>query len=181
MMSLPARQERVLSRIEHSLHAGDPDHAAGAGICRPPRPWRTQREPLRPSDPPRAQRTRPEPGQDLPAGTAVFGAPTTAERVTGVRFIERQEASVPTYLVTYVGGGMPYDPELRSRDRSVPYLMCGSARNGGGCGGMRRELMRPRQRRVPGRRRGACRRARQPGAGRRRAFRSALLRSRRRP
>ena len=40
---------------------------------------------------------------------------------------------VPTYPVTYVGGGMPYDPELRSRDRSVPNLMCGSARNGGGC------------------------------------------------
>ena len=42
---------------------------------------------------------------------------------------------MPTYPVTYVGGGMPYDPELRSRDRSVPNLMCGSARNGGGCGG----------------------------------------------
>ena len=24
MMSLPARQERILGRIEHSLHAGDP-------------------------------------------------------------------------------------------------------------------------------------------------------------
>src|SRR5213596_3884482 len=101
------------------------------------------------STPALSAQPRPEPGQDLPASAADVGAPATAARVTDVRFIECQEASVPTYPVTYVGGGMPYDPELRSRDRSVPNLMCGSARNGGGCGGMRRELMRPRQRRVP--------------------------------
>jgi hypothetical protein len=39
--------------------------------------------------------------------------------VTDVRFIEGQEASVPRYLVTYVGGGMPYDPELMAQARAA--------------------------------------------------------------
>ena len=43
---------------------------------------------------------------------------------------------------------------------------------------VRRTLMRPRQRRVPGRCRGACRRARRPGAGHHRVPRAALRRSR---
>jgi hypothetical protein len=34
-------------------------------------------------------------------------------------FTESQEASMPKFLVTYVGGGMPHDPELMAQARAA--------------------------------------------------------------
>jgi hypothetical protein len=110
----------------------------------------------------------------------------TAQHAASARLRVRGNPAISTvFLVSSWSTGWEAARELqtlrRRAARSGSYLIADLSGLAGGCGRKRVALMRPRQRRVPGRRRGACRRAHRSGAGRHRAPRVALLRSRCRP